>query len=224
MLTCHGLQREELRDTRVMTPLLLDSNLLSERGAQSRLAESEAKYAYAKANYQRPSSSASIYRPGANSLDGTHKYVHGLFSFVDVLTDCYCVLTFVLCLLPGPLIIPCQHLPIGTSSGLLGRRSRQPTDDNDGTGRSTARQKGECISAAPDESETAVGAFLVGAALHRCAIVPRFRSGIVRDWFHQSALGGGRAVFKLYLLGPSPGVVLIPKSGAATQAHLVLPP
>ena len=49
-----------------MTPLLLDSNLLSEKEARTRLSAGEAKYAHAKQHYQRPSSSASIYRPGTH--------------------------------------------------------------------------------------------------------------------------------------------------------------
>lgn len=51
-------------------------------------------------------------------------------------------------------------------SGLLGRRSRQPTDDHDGAGRKIARQEGECISAAPNESAAAVGAIFVGTPQH----------------------------------------------------------
>jgi len=66
ILTLPCFQREELRNTRVMTPLLLESNLLSEKEARARLSDGEAKYAHAKQHYQRPSSSASIYRPGTN--------------------------------------------------------------------------------------------------------------------------------------------------------------
>ena len=56
-------ERARLRSTRVLTPLLRDSLLIDEDEAQRRLTDGESSYAAAKKLYDRPSSSASMFRP-----------------------------------------------------------------------------------------------------------------------------------------------------------------
>eukprot|EP00802_Teleaulax_amphioxeia_P019249 Tamp_19475.p2 GENE.Tamp_19475~~Tamp_19475.p2 ORF type:complete len:106 (+),score=3.65 Tamp_19475:788-1105(+) len=43
--------------------MMLDSNLISQQEAEGRLRDSEDLYAKAKSQYERPSSSASVFRP-----------------------------------------------------------------------------------------------------------------------------------------------------------------
>ena len=57
------IARNEVRDTRLMTPLLFASHLIEQEEAETRLQRGEERWKNAKSEYQRPSSTACMFRP-----------------------------------------------------------------------------------------------------------------------------------------------------------------
>jgi len=129
------IARNDMRNTRLMTPLLFASHLIEQEEAETRLQRGEERWKNAKSEYQRPSSSACMFRP----VDYWSVCLRARARLRVRLGMCVCVCVCCFCT---------QITKYRNNIQGSGIRQRVSTYDNDDTRRPLTRQKSLRISTA----------------------------------------------------------------------------